>query len=116
MPLTMIENAGSCAVAWPSLTPMTMLLFVPTSLAVGMPCNCPVVVLNVAHAGLFVIENVSASPSRSVAVGVNAYCTPTDALVGAVPLIVGGEFVGGGVPPTVLMLTFEKTAVPIVPS
>jgi len=42
-----------------------------TSLAVGVPCSRPVVVLNVAHAGLLVIENVNESPSGSLAVGWN---------------------------------------------
>jgi len=68
---TTIEKAGSDADALPSLTPITMPLFVPTSLAAGVPCNRPVVVLNVAHAGLLVIENVNESPSGSLAVGWN---------------------------------------------
>ena len=46
-----------------------MLLNVPTLLAVGVPCNRPVVVLNVAHEGAFVIENVNVLPSGSLAVG-----------------------------------------------
>jgi hypothetical protein len=51
------------------------------------------------------------SPFESVAVGVNAYCAPTVAVVGGVPLIDGGEFVGTGVPPTAATLTFENSAV-----
>ena len=39
--------------------------------APGVPCSVPVVGLNVAHVGRFAIENVSALPSKSEAVGVN---------------------------------------------
>jgi hypothetical protein len=67
--LTAIANAGSCAVACPSLTLITMLLYVPTLLAAGVPCNRPVVALNVAHDGAFVIEYVNGLPSGSLAVG-----------------------------------------------
>ena len=67
--LTVIENAGNCAVTLPSLTLIAMLLVVPTLLAVGVPCSRPVVVLNVAHDGRFVIENVNGSLSASLAVG-----------------------------------------------
>src|SRR5690242_6156420 len=114
--LTAIENAGNCAVAWPSLTPIAMLSYVRTSLADGVPCNSPVDVLNVAHEGMLVIENVSALPSASDAVGVKLYGEATVAVVGGVPLMTGGEFVGGIVPPTGPWLTFEKTAVASVPS
>ena len=69
--LTTIENAGSCAVAFPSLTQITMLLNVPTLLAVGVPCFRAVVVLNVAHEGAPVIEYVNGLPSGSLAVGWN---------------------------------------------
>jgi len=37
--------------------------------APGVPCNRPVVALNVAQAGAFAIVNVSGSPSGSLAVG-----------------------------------------------
>ena len=67
--LTVIENAGNCAVSLPSLTLIAMLLVVPTLLTVGVPCNRPVVVLNVAHDGRFVIANVNVLPSGSLAVG-----------------------------------------------
>ena len=46
-----------------------MLLVVPTLPAPGVPVNRPVVALNVAHDGRFVIENVSGLPSGSLAVG-----------------------------------------------
>jgi hypothetical protein len=55
-------------------------------------------------------------PSGSVAVGVNAYCAPTVAVVGGAPLIVGGLFVGTGVAPTAPMLTFANFAVARAPS
>ena len=67
--LTTIAKAGSCEVTLPSLTLITMLLNVPTLEDVGVPCKRPVVVLNVAQAGRFVIENVNGSPSASLAVG-----------------------------------------------
>jgi hypothetical protein len=60
--------------------------------ATGVPCTRPVVVLNVAQLGLFVMLNVSVPPSPSLAVGVNEYCVPTVAVVGGVPEIVGGMF------------------------
>jgi hypothetical protein len=41
----------------------------PTSFAVGVPVRSPDVVSNVAHAGMFAIEKVSASPSVSEALG-----------------------------------------------
>ena len=65
---------------------------VPTLAAAGVPCNRPVVVLNVAQLGLFVMLNVSVPPSGSFAVGVNEYWVPTVAVVGGVPEIVGGIF------------------------
>ena len=71
MLFTVIVNAGSCAVACPSLTRIAMLLYVPTWLAVGVPCSRPVVVLNVAQLGRFVMLNVSVPPSASLAVGWN---------------------------------------------
>ena len=51
------------------------------------------VLLNVAHDGLFVMLNVSGSPFASLAVGVKLYATPTFALVDGVPLIFGAVFV-----------------------
>lgn len=65
--------------------------------AVGVPESCPLEVLNVAHAGLFVMENVSALPSGSLAVGLNEYACPTLAVTAGLPLIVGARFVGVGV-------------------
>ena len=66
---TVIENAPSAALSLPSLTLMTMFEYVPTLAAAGVPTNCPVAVLNVAHVGRFAIENVSGSPSPSAAAG-----------------------------------------------
>src|SRR5688572_19156645 len=73
---------------------MPMLENVPTLPAAGVPCSRPVVVLNVAQVGLFVMLNVSVPPSESLAVGVNEYCVPTVAVVGGVPEIDGGTFAG----------------------
>ena len=67
--LTVIVKAGSAALALPSLTLITMLANVPA--AVGVPWSRPVLAVNVAHAGRFVIVNVRVLPSGSLAVGVN---------------------------------------------
>src|SRR6185503_4277074 len=76
----------------PSLTPMPMFENVPTFELVGVPCNRPVVALNVAHAGRFVMLKVSVPPSASLAVGVNEYAVPAVTVVGGEPEIVGGWF------------------------
>src|SRR5262245_25862253 len=91
---TVMPDAGSDAVAVPSLTLMTMLLYVPA--VVGVPDSLPVVVLNVAHVGLFVMANVSVSPLASDAVGWKLYAVPATRLVDGVPEIVGAVFVGAG--------------------
>jgi hypothetical protein len=70
--LTTIENGASCALSWPSLTPITMLANVPTLALAGVPDSRPVLVLNAAQPGRFVIVNVSVPPFASLAVGVNA--------------------------------------------
>src|SRR5262245_15873361 len=71
---------------------MPMLANVPTLPAAGVPCSRPVVALNVAQPGRFVMLNVSVPPSESLAVGVNEYWVPTVAVVGGAPDIVGGWF------------------------
>lgn len=68
-PVTVMEKAGSVAVAFPSVTRMTMFECVASS--VGVPERRPVSVLNVAQIGLFSIWKVSVSPSASLAAGVN---------------------------------------------
>jgi hypothetical protein len=88
--VTPIENAGSDAVALPSLTRIWMLLNVPV--AVGVPESRPLDVLNVAHDGLFEMLKVSGSLFASRAVGVKLYATLTCADVGGVPVMVGAEF------------------------
>jgi len=65
--LTVIENAGSDTVAMPSLTAITM--FECVAAVVGVPAKRPVEVENVAQDGRLVIENVSAFPLASLAVG-----------------------------------------------
>jgi hypothetical protein len=52
---------------------MTMFEYLPVCLLVGVPSSSPVAILKLAHAGLLVIEKLSAAPAGSVAVGVNAY-------------------------------------------
>jgi hypothetical protein len=70
--LTTIWKFASCALPpCPSLTPMPMPENVPTSVDVGVPCNRPVVVLKVAHAGRFTMLNISVPPSGSLAAGWN---------------------------------------------
>lgn len=71
--LTVTLNAGSAVVVLPSLTLMTMSLYVPTLPAPGVPRSRPVASVNVAHAGGFKTENVSESPSASLALGVKLY-------------------------------------------
>ena len=48
-----------------------MLENVPILVFAGVPESCPVRLLKVAQDGWFAIENVSVSPSGSLAVGVN---------------------------------------------
>ena len=91
--VTVIVNAGNEAVAVPSLTLIATFANVPA--AVGVPCNWPVVLLKLAHAGRLAIENVSESLFASLAVGVNEYIVPTCPVVGGEPEIVGGVFAGG---------------------
>jgi hypothetical protein len=57
---TEMLKARSDALWCPSLTLMTMPESVPTSVSLGVPLSCPVVALNVAHAGLLLIEKLSA--------------------------------------------------------
>ena len=72
--LTVIVNAGSCAVSWPSLTLIVMFANAPMLALVGVPARRPFAVLNVAQLGLFRMLNVSVVPAlASVAVGVNVY-------------------------------------------
>jgi hypothetical protein len=117
--VTTIENAGSDAVACPSLTLIAMFANVPA--AVGVPDSCPVVVLNAAQVGLFATLKVSVVPvSGSLAVGVKAYRVPTLPVVGGLPEIVGGEFdtptvienagnaTLGALPSLTLIAMFEK--------
>src|SRR6185503_15238233 len=87
---TAIVNAGSDALAAPSLTLIAMLAKLPAAL--GVPASRPVVVLNVAQLGRFAIAKVSVPPSGSLAAGVKAYAVPTVAVVGGVPEIVGARF------------------------
>ena len=67
--VTVMVNAGSDVVALPSLVEITMPEYVPTCAVVGVPESWALTMLNVAQAGLFVIENPRASPSASLTVG-----------------------------------------------
>src|SRR5262245_60736681 len=85
-----MENAGSSTVSLPSLTVMTMLLYVPTSVPDGRPVKRPVCVSNVAHDGRLRILKLSASPSASLAHGWYWYGTPAVAVAGGRPEMTGG--------------------------
>jgi hypothetical protein len=66
---TLIEKGARAALAAPSDTEIMMLLYVPVWVLLGVPDKRPVVVLNVAQAGLLATTKVSVSPSGSDAVG-----------------------------------------------
>src|SRR6185369_6572767 len=69
--VTVIANEGNCALPpLPSETLMRMLLNLPA--AVGVPLSAPLLVLNVAQAGLPAMAKESVSPSASAATGWNA--------------------------------------------
>jgi hypothetical protein len=87
--LTMMLNAGSEDVALPSLTLMTMLEYVPTLAACGVPASWPVLVFKIAQDGPLLTENVSVEPLAPLAVGAKLYCLPAVIAVGGEPLIVG---------------------------
>jgi hypothetical protein len=69
--VTVIAKAGSEALAAPSATLITIPAVVPAFAAVGVPDSWPVVLLNVAHDGLFTMENVRVPPAASEALGWN---------------------------------------------
>ena len=68
----------------------------PTFAAMGVPLNRPVAGLKFAHEGRLLIENVSACPSGSEAVGRNSYRLPEVAVVAGVPVIVGAWVLATG--------------------
>ena len=67
---TSIEKLASDALAVPSLTLMTMLLYVATAALPGVPLIVPVTVLNDAQFGRFVATKDKVLPFGSDAVGV----------------------------------------------
>ena len=67
----LIEKAGSDTVLTPSETLIVIPEYVPTFALDGVPLNCPVDVLKLAHEGLAAMENVSVLPSGSEAAGSN---------------------------------------------
>ena len=74
--VTAIAKAGKETLVVPSLTPMVMFEYVPTSAAVGVPDNSPVALLKVAQLGVFFALKVSAAPLGSVVAGVKLYALP----------------------------------------
>ena len=95
--VTVIVNAGSDAVFGPSLAEILMLLNVAVIPLGGVPDNRPVPVSNAAQLGWPAIENLSVSPSGSLAVGTNVYAVPAATLVSGTPEMTGERFTGGGV-------------------
>lgn len=91
---TAIEKVGSAAVPpFPSATLMVIPAKLPTLELDGRPLSLPDDGSKAAQAGLLATENVSVSPSKSLAVGVNAYATPGVAVDGGTPAIVGALLV-----------------------
>src|SRR5690606_10781894 len=84
-------NAGSAVRCVPSLAAIVMLEYVPTCDALGVPVNAPVVVLNEAHAGRLVIDQLSARPSGSEPDGRKLYALPTAIEVAGVPVTTGAR-------------------------
>jgi hypothetical protein len=70
-----IEKAGSADTFTPSVTVILMPFHRPV--AEGVPLSCPVLLLKLAHEGLFATTKYRALPSGSFAVGLNEYCEPT---------------------------------------
>lgn len=66
----MIEKSGNAVVVCPSLTLIWMFANVPTLASVGVPVNCPVLLLKEAQGGMLAIVKLRVSPSASEAVGV----------------------------------------------
>jgi hypothetical protein len=64
----------------------------PTSRAAGLPASRPVAVSNDAQRGRFTTLKVMRSPSRSDAVGLKTYQSPTVAVVDGAPEITGARF------------------------
>ena len=69
MAVTLMVNAASLALFFPSVTLMVMPEKVPTLLLEGVPLRRPVVVLKAAQLGMPVIEKVSTPPLGSVVAG-----------------------------------------------
>src|SRR4029077_10440084 len=92
---------GSGALAHPSVTVITMPVYVPFT---AVPDSTPLRGSKFAQNGAPAMEKVrgarSCLPVKSVAVGWKKYCEPPLAVVGGVPLMIGscGEYGGGGGP------------------
>ena len=74
---TVIENAARLALSSPSDTLIRILEYVPSSASEGVPDRRPVLLLKLAQDGLPWIENVSVSPSASLADGTKLYASST---------------------------------------
>jgi len=66
-----IENGARLAVDMPSVTEMTMFLYVPTALCLGQPYSTPLLLLNHVHDGEFSTVKRNRRPLVEVAFGVN---------------------------------------------
>jgi hypothetical protein len=109
--LTVIAKAGNDADAYTSLVLITIPEYVPTSVAAGVPLNCPVALLKPAQPGFPVMENVRLFPAGSLVVGVKEYAVPTVTLVPGVPEIVGGAGDGAAPPASTCTENGGKVAV-----
>jgi hypothetical protein len=94
-------NGAREALLLPSLAAMTISPDVPTSPAVGVPVNAPVVVLKLAQAGWPVIEKVTVPVLAADTVGLKEYALPAVTLAAGVPAMLSA--VAGGVGDGVLV-------------
>jgi hypothetical protein len=88
---TLMENAGSDVDNLPSLTVITMLLYVPPA-AGAVPHKFPLIVLNVSQLGLLTMVKPSLSKLASFDVGANTYHPLALIDVTGLPVIDGATF------------------------
>src|SRR5690606_23443835 len=89
---TTISNGGSSVSVSPSVTQTTMPRYAPTSSGPRHPVNSTEGESNSAHGGRPSTPNSRASPSGSLASGLNAYSEPARTAVCGAPLSAGGVF------------------------
>jgi hypothetical protein len=89
-----IEKGGSEAVAFPSVTVITMAAVVPTSDGEGVPEIAPLDRFRFAHPGSPVALTDTTSPSGSPTTGAKLHTSPTVAVSWGVPLMMGARLGG----------------------